>query len=146
MNEKFSIRFSPFRRGLSKILGSREAEIMELLWKEGELSVAQTHQLLGHRQLAYTTVMTLMKRLWDKGLLQRRLERGAYIYSPSLSREELLSNVARDVVGGLLEELASPAIAQLFQQAVENDDHLLAEMERLIQKYREKKTRLQEDV
>ncbi|MBI4307339.1 MAG: BlaI/MecI/CopY family transcriptional regulator [Chloroflexi bacterium] len=148
MREKFPfrLRFVPFRPGLSKVLGSREAEIMELLWREGELSVAQAHRLLGARELAYTTVMTLMKRLWDKGLLERRLERGAYIYSPSLSREELLYNVAQGVVGGLLEELGSPAVAHLFRHAVEKDDQLLAELERLIQDYREGESRGQADV
>ncbi len=142
----FHVRFVPLRRGLGKILGSREAEIMELLWREGELSVAQAHQLLASRELAYTTVMTLMKRLWDKGLLQRKLDRGAYIYWPSQSREELLDNVAREVVGGLLEELASPAVAHLFRHAVENDDQLLDELEKLIQNYRERKSKGQQDV
>ncbi len=131
---------------MAKILGTREAEIMELLWKEGALTVAQAHQLLGNRRLAYTTVMTLMKRLWEKGLLQRKLEKGAYIYSPAMSRDELLSAVARDVVGGLLEDMASPAVAHLFQQAAERDDQLLAEMEKLIQSYREKNPRTQKDV
>ncbi|MBI2917944.1 MAG: BlaI/MecI/CopY family transcriptional regulator [Chloroflexi bacterium] len=142
----FRIRFVPFRRGLGKVLGSREAEIMELLWKEGELTVAQAHQHLAGRELAYTTVMTLMKRLWDKGLLQRRLERGAYIYSSTLSREELLDKVAHEVVGGLLEDLASPAVAHLFRHAVEKDDQLLAELEKLVQSYREKKPRGPEGV
>lgn len=138
MKKRFAFRFNPLRRGLSKVLGTREAEIMELLWKEGELSVAQTQYLLRRRQLAYTTVMTIMKRLWEKGLLRRRSEGGAYFYSPSLGRDELLSTVARDVVGGLLEELARPAVTHLFRQAVEKDEELLAELEGLIQSYREK--------
>ncbi len=145
-NFPFRVRFVPFRRGLGKVLGSREAEIMELLWKEGELTVAEAHRRLAGRELAYTTVMTLMKRLWEKGLLHRKLERGAYIYAPALSREELLDNVAHEVVGGLLEELASPAVAHLFQHAVEKDDQLLAELEKLIQSYREKKPSVHEDV
>jgi predicted transcriptional regulator len=137
----FRVRFVPFRRGLSKVLGSRETEIMEILWREGNLTVAQALQHLGRRELAYTTVMTLMKRLWDKGLVHRRLEKGAYVYSPALSREALLDNVAHQVLGGLLAELASPTIAHLFEHAVKNDDQLLAKLEKLIQSHREGKPR-----
>ena len=64
---------------------------MEIMWTGGESNVRDVAEKLD-RQLAYTTVMTTLDRLYKKGLLERRKSDRAFIYSPRLSRQELDCN------------------------------------------------------
>ena len=68
-------------------LGALEASVMESLWKTGESNVRTVAESLG-RRLAYTTVMTTLNRLYEKGLLARRKIRRAFFYSSAVTREE----------------------------------------------------------
>lgn len=69
-------------------LGSLEAKIMQALWDRPDeyLSVRQTLPLIAGDP-AYTTVMTVLNRLYEKGLLRRRREGRAWAYRSALSRE-----------------------------------------------------------
>lgn len=69
-------------------LGSLEAKIMQALWDRPDeyLSVRQTLPLIDGDP-AYTTVMTVLNRLYEKGLLRRHREGRAWGYRPALSRE-----------------------------------------------------------
>jgi predicted transcriptional regulator len=79
-------RFSPMKDGLVKVLGPLETEIMQILWKEGASTVKKVHRKLAQqRDIAYTTVMTTMSRLADKGMLQRERDGLAYVYTPVIS-------------------------------------------------------------
>ena len=65
-------------KGVERLLGELEREIMDVLWDAGEASVRQVLEQLNARRvrtrhLAYTTVMTVMSRLADKELLSREL-------------------------------------------------------------------------
>ncbi len=69
-------------------LGALEDSVMEFLWtNDGPASPAQTHDAVAP-ELAYTTVMTVLTRLWDKGRLTRQRHGRAYVYSPVLSEAE----------------------------------------------------------
>jgi BlaI family transcriptional regulator, penicillinase repressor len=81
-------------------LGDLEREVMTRLWAAGEpLTVRQTHELLSRdRDLAYTTVMTVLDRLAKKGVvLQQKADR-AYRYSPAQTREEMTAAVMLDAL------------------------------------------------
>lgn len=69
-------------------LGSLEAKIMRVLWDDagGHLQVREVLDRL-HDDLAYTTVMTVLNRLHEKGLLKRRRAGRAWAYKATLSRE-----------------------------------------------------------
>ena len=70
-DENASFRFN--QTGLRKFLGDLECEIMELVWKKAAptVTVREIYDILRHeRQIAYTTVMTTMVRLAEKGLLR----------------------------------------------------------------------------
>ncbi len=99
------IHFNPAREGLSKALGPLEAEIMQILWQEAHSSVRQIHALLAQqRTIAYTTVLTTMRRLVDKGFLKRERAGNADIYRPALSQEDLVQMVVQQVLESLLDE------------------------------------------
>lgn len=71
-------------------LGELEARVLELLWDTGGWMTTRDVMgvLDGERDLAYTTVMTILVKLWKKGLVERTRDGRAYAYHPQLTREE----------------------------------------------------------
>ena len=71
-------------------MGELETAVMEVLWDRGGwLTPGEVHEVLAReRPLAYTTVMTVLVRLWQKGRLRRERDGRAYAYQAVLSREE----------------------------------------------------------
>jgi predicted transcriptional regulator len=71
-------------------LGELEARVLELLWDAGGwMTTRDVMEFLdGQRELAYTTVMTILVKLWKKGLVERTRDGRAYAYHPLLTREE----------------------------------------------------------
>ena len=85
--------FDPSADGIAVFLGPTEATLMELAWKHHRLSVKKALYYLGPEEKpAYTTVMTVLGRLADKGLLVREKDGRNYIYRPALSRHEFIEN------------------------------------------------------
>jgi len=118
--------------GLGQVLGDLEAEIMECMWDLGSASVRRVHECLQEdRNIAYTTVMTVMTRLAEKGLLDRMQEGRAYIYSPVQSRDAFCTGVIKNVMTGLLGQTGRPVLAH-FVENLDGEDaaelDLLAEI------------------
>jgi len=68
--------------------GQLEREILDVLWDTNEpLQAADVREALGSR-LAYTSVATVLSRLWEKGSVSRLLAGRAFAYRPTLTREE----------------------------------------------------------
>ena len=97
-----------------------ESEVMEEVWRRGgELSVREVLQGLNDRgpsERAYTTVMTVMRRLDDKGLLERRRQGQADVYRPRLSREEYLKARAQAEVDALVEQFGDEALVHFARR------------------------------
>lgn len=106
----------------TQTLGELEAKIMEILWRIKNATVRDVlAKLNGRKKLAYTTVMTVMARLHEKGLLNcRETENGAYIYSPTADRPTFLAKVSKKIISGLIRECGEVAIAQ-FIDIMENN-------------------------
>jgi predicted transcriptional regulator len=69
-------------------MGSLETEVLDVLWDSPDaLTPAQVRERLGH-DLAYTTVMTILSRLWHKGVLERSRVGRAYAYRPGATEAE----------------------------------------------------------
>jgi predicted transcriptional regulator len=90
----------------TQALGPTETQIMQVVWSHrGPLTVRQVHTVLSFCGLAYTTIMTTMERLAEKGVLTRDNGRagfgGAYHYMPALSRGELLAAPIEQICTGL---------------------------------------------
>jgi predicted transcriptional regulator len=71
-------------------MGGLEAMVMDVLWdRRGWLTPGEVHEVLAtDRSMAYTTVMTILVRLWQKGRLERQRDGRAYAYRALQSREE----------------------------------------------------------
>jgi predicted transcriptional regulator len=99
-DENASFRFN--QNGLRKFLGDLECEIMELVWKKANptVTVRDIYETLRQqRQIAYTTVMTTMVRLAEKGLLKVVDKTGlANCYVPVQGREEFIKTAVDKVL------------------------------------------------
>lgn len=88
-----------------------EREVMAKLWDAGEaLTVRQVFELLNRdRDLAYTTVMTVLDRLAKKGLVIQRRDDRAYRYAPAQTREEMTAGVMLDALSATPDQDAALA-------------------------------------
>ncbi|GAC1403095.1 MAG: BlaI/MecI/CopY family transcriptional regulator [Mycobacterium sp.] len=86
--------------GKWRLVGELERAVMHQLWAESKpQTVRQVHGALSaHRQLAYTTVMTVLRRLADKGLVVQHRDERAHRYSPSQSADELVAGLMVDAL------------------------------------------------
>lgn len=98
-------------RPKAKELTERELELMHIFWRQGELTAAELREQLAleGRDLAYTTVATLVRILMEKGFLEQTNEERPFRYQPVRSYEEvsgsLLTDLIEKVFGGSREQL-----------------------------------------
>lgn len=119
-------------------LGELETEVLGIVWERGEVSVQDVRDALApKRPLAYTTVMTVMSRLAEKGLLERRKEGRAYIYTPGPPQEKLAGSLLESLVERLYAGATGQAIAHLLETEAEVDEEELDRLEALIRARRE---------
>lgn len=104
-------------------LGELEAEIMDIMWKVEQANVRAVLDILKKKKtIAYTTVMTVMSRLYDKGILKREMdESGAYIYHPYQCRESFLAQASKRALKSFIREYGDLAVAQ-FVNVIETSD------------------------
>jgi predicted transcriptional regulator len=133
-----TFRLRSGKKGLELRLHDLEASIMDVVWSRQLFAFAIGDVLAileKQRDIAYTTVMTTVSRLYDKGLLARERDGKRYLYSPKLTREEFLESTARVVlnqaVGG------HQALVMLAEKVSEASAGELDDLEALIQKRRE---------
>lgn len=103
-------------------LGPLESQVMDAVWMLGSASVRDVIHALGDgRDSAYTTIQTIMTRLANKKMLGRQLSGRAYVYSPTLSKQEYDEARARGRVRNLINEFGDLAVAQFAAELQEVD-------------------------
>lgn len=129
--------FRPSGKGPAQVLGELESKVMQLIWDRPGSSPGEVQTRLSPaKNLAYTTVVTVLDRLYKKGFLTRIKEGKAFLYSPRLTREEFNEGVTRDVLEGLLKEKSRPTLST-FVDLVATDEKLLEELEELVRRKKE---------
>lgn len=100
----------------NKLLGDLEADIMEVIWSQDNCTVREVlDKIKKKRKVAYTTIMTVMARLREKGFLNRKLDdSGAYLYSFTKSKQDFLKSASRDAIEKLIKEFGEIAVAQFI--------------------------------
>lgn len=135
--KQFISDFKPHKIGLKKVLGDLEAEVMKVVWKKEQSTVREVYeQLRLEKNLAYTTIMTIMSRLADKGLLTKAPHGNAYIYTPAVSEAVFAKMVVSEVLDGLLEEFAEPALSHMVDKLGSEDGNQLGKLEEIIKEHR----------
>ena len=111
-----------------------ESEVMEQLWSSGEASVRSVMEALNARtkaDRAYTTYMTVMARLHDKGLLARRRDGKTDYYTPAYERDEYMALRAQSQVEELVAQYGDVALSHFAQQMASLDPARRRALQRL---------------
>ena len=100
-------------------LGELEQQIMDIVWERKQCSAREVlTKLEKNKKLAYTTVATILQRLYEKGLVKRTDDNSGYIYSPKLSKESYSRNIAQSFLKKFINSFGDTAIAS-FAQSVD---------------------------
>jgi len=103
-------------------LTEQELEIMKVVWQLETATVRQVYEtMLEHRRIAYTTVMTMMNILEQKGYLKKRQDDRAYVYRPSQPKNQVIRSMVREFVNRVFNGSAEPLLVHLVE-----DQHLSA--------------------
>ncbi|HEY5386751.1 MAG TPA: BlaI/MecI/CopY family transcriptional regulator [Thermoleophilia bacterium] len=97
-------------------IGSLEADILAVVWQHDQTTVREVYETLRERrQIAYTTVMTVMNNLVKKHLLLQDKASIAYVYKPAIPGREVAQTVLESVVDRLLTGQYNVAVSQLLK-------------------------------
>jgi predicted transcriptional regulator len=114
-------------------VGSLEAEVLEELWAAADwLSGREVWERLGDRSRAYTTVMTILGRLVDKGLVERVEEGRGHVYRAAGDPDELTAQA----ISSLLAATADPRSALAHFVEGLDDPELVAELAAVLERVR----------
>ena len=87
---------------------------MKVIWRLGSATVREVYEALReNRRIAYTTVMTMMKILEEKGYLKKSRAERAYMYKPSRPRQQVVGAMVRDFVDRVFDGAASGLLLHL---------------------------------
>jgi BlaI family transcriptional regulator, penicillinase repressor len=99
------------------VLTEQELEIMKIVWRRGSATVRDVYEeLLSQRKIAYTTVMTMMGILEQKGHLKKSADERAYVYRPAQPQREVVGNMVQDFVKRVFNGSAKPLLVHLIEE------------------------------
>ena len=105
---------------------------MKVVWRTGPATVRDVYEdLLQHRRIAYTSVMTMMNVLERKGHLRKSAQDRAFVYEPTAPQKRVLSSMVGEFVDRVFNGSASPLLQHLFEDERLTDQDL-REIQRLI--------------
>jgi len=113
-------------------LGETEMEVLHHVWNMGEATVKQVRKrILESREVAYTTIMTVMKNLAEKGYLKYRKDGVTYVYSPAQEPDSVRFNLVNDLIKKVFK--GSPSeLVQTLVQGEDMDEKELSEIKKMI--------------
>ncbi len=135
------MRIRPEQEGLKTTLFDLEAEIMELVWEEAwpSFTVTHVHEILQERRdVAYTTIMTTISRLFEKEILVRQKEGRKYVYQTAMTRSAFIAKMTKEVLNSLPPVGQETAIAFLVDHVSDASEEELDRLEALIRARRGK--------
>ncbi|CAG7653297.1 BlaI/MecI/CopY family transcriptional regulator [Paenibacillus allorhizosphaerae] len=126
-------KFNVYERGLNRFFGPLEAKIMNVLWNSSEIAIKDVQARLERDQsINFNTVMTVMNRLVDKGILTKRTVGRTSLYRPLLSKEHFMENQSKELTHELIEEFGPLVVNHMIEALEEADQDLLEQLEQKI--------------
>ena len=99
-----------------KSISELEQVVMDIVWELKECSVRDVvKKLQPNRKLAYTTVATILQRLYDKGIVERKESKQGYTYYPKLSKQSYGKKMAKLFLGNFFKSYGDTAIASFAE-------------------------------
>ena len=142
IDPKIALRgFRPGARGTNHVLGDLESAVMEILWnKSGQTVIEVEERLRQKREIAHTTVLTTLDRMYRKGYLNREKQAKAFVYSPRYTREEFERRMAQEVLGALIGHSTETAVST-FVDLISDDPGALDQLEAKIREKRKQRSK-----
>lgn len=142
INPKIALRgFRPGARGANHVLGDLESAVMEVLWAKSGQTVNEVEERLRQkREIAHTTVLTTLDRMYRKGYLNREKQAKAFVYAPRYTRNEFERTMAQEVLGALIGQSAETAVST-FIDLIGNDPGALDQLEEKIREKRRERAK-----
>ena len=106
------------------MLGSLEQQVMEVLWQAQKPLKPQEVLSQMKGDYAYTTIMTILKRLADKNVVSRKLSGKVYFYNPCTCKDKFIKKNLSGIIGGLVDSYGSLAIANFVDVIKTNKQDL----------------------
>lgn len=92
-----------------------ELEVLRVIWQQGDSTVRQVHEILSRQHpVAYTTVLTTLQIMHQKGLVKRDVSERAHVYAASLSQRK----AQKRFLGKILDRVFEGSSAELVMQAL----------------------------
>jgi predicted transcriptional regulator len=109
-------------------LTPQELAIMKVVWRKEQATVRDVYEALqASRPVAYTTVMTMMRILQEKGFLTKVAEDKAHVYAPTQPRQQVLGSMVRDFVDRVFDGASEGLLLHLAK-----DNQLTAKQKKLL--------------
>jgi len=120
-------------RRKSRTLTGQELEIMKIVWVLGSATVRDVYEALRlDRTVAYTTVLTMMKIMAQKGHLKKARQDRAFVYSPARPKNQTVRSMVDDLIDRLFNGAAEPLLLHLVEERLSEKD--LNKLRRMIEK------------
>ncbi|MBD7944030.1 MULTISPECIES: BlaI/MecI/CopY family transcriptional regulator [Psychrobacillus] len=130
-------KFKMNESGLNRFFGPLESKIMDILWTGTEMTIKDVQKVLDcEKATNFNTVMTVMNRLVDKGILQKRAEGRSSMYMPVLSREEFINTQSKEMTNELMDEFGNVVVSHMLDAIEDVDDDLVAKLEQKIKEWK----------
>jgi BlaI family transcriptional regulator, penicillinase repressor len=104
-------------RPTNPTLTPQELTIMKVVWTLETATVRDVYEhLRSRRTIAYTTVLTMMKILEQKGYVKKTREDRAFVYSPAKPRQQVIGSMVREFVERVFDGASRPMLLHLVKQ------------------------------
>jgi BlaI family transcriptional regulator, penicillinase repressor len=116
-----------------------ELEVLQALWERGPSTVREVMTVLnGARPRAYTSVMSLMNVMADKGLLRAKPKGRAFLYSARVTRDKIRSRIVSELVGRVFDGSTGSLVLHLLEQS-KTDPQEIDEIRKALTEFEQKK-------
>lgn len=116
-----------------------QLEVLQVIWDRGPSTAREVMKVLNRRRpRAYTSVMSLMTIMAERGLLSQKPRGRAFVYSAKVSRAKTQSRMVRDILCRVFDGSANALVIQLLQQA-KPDSEEMDEIRKTIAEFAQKK-------
>lgn len=120
-------------RARPPVLGDLELAVLDHLWSHGREDAKAVHRSVGRgRRITLNTIQSTLKRLFEKGLLEREKISHAHVYAPRVSRAEFHRGAVQEVVDRLMGGNADAMLSAFLDVAERIGPEQLEQLERLV--------------
>lgn len=127
--------------GLNRFFGPLEAEIMNIIWDGLDMTIKDVQTRLEHEKpISFNTVMTVMNRLVDKGILDKQSNGRSFIYRPTSTRDEFFETQSMALSQDLLAEFGPVVVSHMLDALDDVDPDLLDQLEQKLKDLKKDRT------